>query len=240
MNVSCPECRTVYRVDPAKVPSAGVRARCVRCPRVFEVSTTEPRPAAARAGGQALADREAEAGVAAEEAVTASDAEVSSPSFDPAAEYGREDGAPGDAVAKTADQEETASQAAEWEEGRVEAEQPPSGYQPSVETPSAAPLPQFESPGTTEERLPPAPFGSADPKARARRLARALVSDIVVYHPERRERSLRQGTIRQDFRDEIRKSWDEYVAQVGNDMARETSYFQEALNEILAGGSRIF
>jgi hypothetical protein len=63
---------------------------------------------------------------------------------------------------------------------------------------------------------------------------------MVVYHPDRRERSLRQGTIRQDFREEIRKSWDEYVAQVGNQMARETSYFQEALNEILAGGTRIF
>src|SRR5690606_41617412 len=42
MNVSCPECRTVYRVDPRKVPARGVRARCMRCPAEFEVP---PSPA---------------------------------------------------------------------------------------------------------------------------------------------------------------------------------------------------
>jgi hypothetical protein len=84
------------------------------------------------------------------------------------------------------------------------------------------------------------PFGAVDPAARARRLARALVSDIVVYNPERRDRSLKAGTIRQEFREEIRKSWDEYVAQVGNDVARETPFFREALNEILAGGAQLF
>ena len=66
------------------------------------------------------------------------------------------------------------------------------------------------------------------------------MSDIVVYHPERRTRSLRQGTLRQEFREEIRKSWDEYVAQVGEQLARGTPYFREALNEILAGGSAVF
>jgi hypothetical protein len=84
------------------------------------------------------------------------------------------------------------------------------------------------------------PFGTADPKARARRLARALVSDIVVYHPERRDRSRREGTLRQEFREEIRKSWEEYVSQVGTDFARETPFFRDALNEILAGGERVF
>ena len=38
MNVTCPECSTVYRVDPAKVPAAGVRARCAVCQAVFPVS----------------------------------------------------------------------------------------------------------------------------------------------------------------------------------------------------------
>jgi hypothetical protein len=83
-------------------------------------------------------------------------------------------------------------------------------------------------------------FGAADPHAKARRLARALVSDIVVYHPERRERSLRDGTLRQEFREEIKKSWDEYVAQVGDSVARSTTYFRDALNEVLAGGTAVF
>ncbi len=93
---------------------------------------------------------------------------------------------------------------------------------------------------TSDGELPPPPFGSTDPHARARRLARALVSDIVVYHPDRRERSLREGTLRQEFREEIRKSWDEYVAHVGEQFARDTTYFRDALNELLAGGARLF
>lgn len=99
---------------------------------------------------------------------------------------------------------------------------------------------EVERPAAAEDELPPPPFGFSDPHARARRLARALVSDIVVYHPDRRERSLRAGTIRQEFREEIRKSWDEYVAHVGNQMARDTTYFREALNELLAEGAQVF
>ena len=37
MNVTCPNCATIYRVDPAKVPEAGVRARCSVCSAVFAV-----------------------------------------------------------------------------------------------------------------------------------------------------------------------------------------------------------
>jgi hypothetical protein len=88
--------------------------------------------------------------------------------------------------------------------------------------------------------LPASPFAASDPHSRARRLARALVSDMVVYNADRRQRSLQNGTIRQEFRDEIKKSWEEYVAQVGNQFARETSYFRDALNDILAGGVRLF
>ena len=45
MNVSCPKCETVFRVDPAKVPVKGVRARCSSCSAVFFVGRpTEPSP----------------------------------------------------------------------------------------------------------------------------------------------------------------------------------------------------
>lgn len=86
----------------------------------------------------------------------------------------------------------------------------------------------------------PGVFGSADPDAKARRLARALVSDIVVYHPDRRTRSLAAGTLRQEFWEEIQKSWEEYASQVGGALARDTTHFRDALNEILAGGERVF
>lgn len=83
-------------------------------------------------------------------------------------------------------------------------------------------------------------FGTRDPSARAHRIARAIVSDIVAYHSKKRTESLSKGTLRQDFKDEIMKSWEEYVAQVGNDLAKSTPFFRNALNDILAAGQQIF
>ena len=37
MNVTCPNCASVFRVDPSKIPDAGVRARCSICSAVFAV-----------------------------------------------------------------------------------------------------------------------------------------------------------------------------------------------------------
>ena len=42
VNVSCPECRSVFRVDPAKVPAGGVRARCSVCGGVITVGAGAP------------------------------------------------------------------------------------------------------------------------------------------------------------------------------------------------------
>src|SRR5437763_1707776 len=150
MNVTCPSCETVYRVDPSKVPTGGVRARCAVCSNVFPVN-------AASAAAQRA----------------------------PVAEAG-----PGQRM--------------------------------------------------TSPLRPVNPFMVQDPKQKARRLARALVSDLVVYHPEKRQQGLRDGTLPQLFKDEIEKSWQEYVEQVGAELARSTSFWAEALNEILAGGNKVF
>jgi hypothetical protein len=84
------------------------------------------------------------------------------------------------------------------------------------------------------------PFLVQDPQVKARRLARALISDMVSYHPAKRAQGLRDGSLKEIFREEIKKSYEEYVLQVGEETARSTTHFQEALNEILAGGQRIF
>ena len=84
------------------------------------------------------------------------------------------------------------------------------------------------------------PFLRSDPMTRAKRLARALVSDMVAYQPQKRVEGLSNGTLKQLFRDEIRKSYDEYVEQVGRDVAESTAFFQDALNEVLAEGNRVF
>ena len=79
-----------------------------------------------------------------------------------------------------------------------------------------------------------------DPNQRAKRLARALVSDIITYHPAKHAEGLRDGTLKQLFREEIKKSFEEYIAQVGQQLAESTTYFQEALNEVLGAGKKIF
>ena len=87
---------------------------------------------------------------------------------------------------------------------------------------------------------PANPFLSQDPALKARRLARALISDMVVYHPGKRQEGLRDGNLKELFEEEIKKSWEEYADQVGREVAESTAYFREALNEILAGGRQIF
>jgi predicted Zn finger-like uncharacterized protein len=170
MNVFCPHCRALYRVDPARVPVDGVRVRCAACAGVF--------PLARRHSGQ---------------------------SVEPAA---RTTAAPAPVPA-------------------------------SVASDAAGPKVTAHVVPATSPPASPA-FGPRDPAARARSLARALVSDMVAYHAERRDRSLAAGTLRSDFKEEILKSWQEYVDQVGSELARSSPYFREALNEILARGKPLF
>ncbi len=84
------------------------------------------------------------------------------------------------------------------------------------------------------------PFLAQDPRQKARRLARALVSDMIVYQPDKRQRALKEGNLKQAFEEEIKKSWEEYIQQVGEDMGKSTPFFTDALNEILAGGQKVF
>jgi hypothetical protein len=96
------------------------------------------------------------------------------------------------------------------------------------------------APPAAAPRRAPNPFLANDPNQKARRLARALVSDMIAYNPQKREEGTREGTLKQLFRDEIRKSYEEYVEQVSREFAEATTHFQDALNEILAGGRRVF
>jgi len=175
MNIGCPQCQTVFRVNPERIPPGGARARCARCGATFPVHKQGvPAPAGAGAGM-------------------------------------RHESRP----------------------APVRASAPPT-------TPAPAPAAAAAMPPSATSAVGGSHLGSRDPNARAERLARALVSDIVAYHPDRRDRSLADGTLRAEFRDEIMKSWEEYVAQVGLPLAKSTPFFREALNKILAKGEPVF
>ena len=123
---------------------------------------------------------------------------------------------------------------------------PPQPAAPAATPATSAPIAEARSTTpaaaatATPARPPINPFLANDPNAKARRLARALVSDIVAYFPQKREEGLRDGTLKQLFRDEIKKSYEEYVEQVGREFAEGTTHFQDALNDVLAGGKKLF
>lgn len=198
MNVQCPSCKTVFRVDPRKVPAAGVRARCSICRAVFEV----PPPSA---DGTAVVE---------------ASAPVVQPTPQPTP-------TPNPAPQPTPTPQPVPTPTP----------QPTPAPQPApTPQPTPAPRPQPVAAGGRA----PSPFGATDPASKARRLARALISDIVTYFPERRDQALANGTLRREFTEEIKKSWEEYTAQVGQDTAKQTPYFREALNDILAKGQQVF
>lgn len=107
---------------------------------------------------------------------------------------------------------------------------------PAQPTPAAGGAPTGGDPG----KRPINPFLANDPNAKAKRLARALVSDMVTYMPQKREEGLRNGTLKQLFKEEIKKSYEEYVEQIGKEFAESTSHFQDALNDVLGGGQKLF
>ena len=214
MNVQCTHCSTVFRVDPRKVPASGVRVRCSICRGVFEIS------------GSGTAEGESSSTASTPQAAPAA-APAPTPEPEPAVAA-----APAAAPAPTPEPEPAVAAAP------AAPAPPPPAPAPAAPTPvpaqPARPAPAAATSG------PRSPFGASDPNAKARRLARALVSDIVTYHPERRDKALADGTLKREFMDEIKKSWEEYVGQVGADAARSTPHFRDALNDILAKGQQLF
>ena len=115
--------------------------------------------------------------------------------------------------------------------------------------PKAAPA-AAERPAAKTAKPSPAAGGVAvadAPKQGRRRrrdktemLARALVSDILVYNREARDKALADGNLLEALGPEIKKSWELYKEKVGAEAATGTSYFKDALNEILAEGQDIF
>jgi len=280
MNVSCPDCRSIFRVDPAKVPPSGVRARCSVCGGVISIpAPTGPStpvtgsPRAGTSGSESAFQAHPRSTPQAQDG-------WDPPPFSstgqrtPAAPPAQRQAAPRAADVPAAprprpESGERASAAATAtppspSSGLPEFTPPPAvpPFTPPASQPFGAPAAPPFIPGGARLRTPPRtqgpppsaspssvdgaarrplnPFLSKDPNQRAKRLARALVSDIITYHPAKHAEGLRDGTLKQLFREEIKKSFEEYIAQVGQQLAESTTYFQEALNEVLGAGKKIF
>lgn len=232
MTVSCPDCRSVFRVDPAKVPATGVRARCSVCGGVIAIAggtlPVSVTPGSLGAIASPAGPRPARPTPQRAPTPAAAAAQpVAPPMMTPPAPVRLPVSTP--AYAGTATPTPTPS---------ARPVTVPSATPVAVA--AQAPAPSTGTTATATPRRAINPFLNADPGQRARRLARALVSDLVAYHPQKREEGLRDGTLRQLFREDIKKSYEEYVEQVGREVAEGSPHFQDALNEILAGGRRLF
>jgi hypothetical protein len=110
---------------------------------------------------------------------------------------------------------------------------------PLAPRPAAPAAPAAAKPGVTGAR-PINPFLANDPNAKAKRLARALISDLISYFPKKKDEGLQNGTLRELFKEEIKKSYEEFTGQIGKEFAETTTHFTDALNDILANGQKIF
>jgi predicted Zn finger-like uncharacterized protein len=334
VNVTCPDCRSIFRVDPAKVPLGGVRARCSVCGGVIPVSAPEfvtAVEAAATAPGMTsfaieparsapLADSFPAAGAREHIAPDRTTPDSSKAEFHSDFESMPEHGAveePHSIVAPSPaafapplvrhtppkgpatlppvrltpptaavtpppvpiapppvpltpppfppPRTPFASPTAPFIPPHAPSATPPrtsfaparpavppqatpprTVATPSVGSPVGSPRPQplVVTPAVPAAGGPPRrtpnPYLANDPSQKAKRLARALVSDMVAYLPQRREEGLKNHTLKLLFREEIKKSYEEYVDQVGKETAESTTHFQDALNDLLAAGKKIF
>jgi predicted Zn finger-like uncharacterized protein len=130
---------------------------------------------------------------------------------------------------------------------------PPPEVAPPVEVKPAEPkiaAPEMKEPATDagvvieKPEPPPAiPQLSEDDKKwqeRARRLAKALASDLVLYNQDKVEQGLQEGTLAQLLGSEIRRSWEYYCQQIPKHIVESTDFFKEQLNKIVGKGKEIF
>jgi predicted Zn finger-like uncharacterized protein len=124
----------------------------------------------------------------------------------------------------------------------------PSTPEPVVTAP-AAPEPAAPSPAPAATKEPaagvavmdrPAPTVSRRRRSKEEMLARALVSDIMVYNRDLYDRAKAEGNLLEALGSEIKKSWELYKEKVTPEVANSTNHFRDALNEILADGEKLF
>jgi predicted Zn finger-like uncharacterized protein len=231
MIVQCPDCTTRYELDDSRVPAGRIRVRCARCRYVFPIEAERPvsrpvEPTAAPAPEPGLTqDRWTPQGAPAAEVepLDVVGAAGDRPAAAPAPVEGIESTrieSPGEPS------REAAALDLEIERPQIDRSAPAAESAPAVAT---------MAPDSPEEVPAPDPVDQ-----KARRLARALVSDILVYNRDKRDSALASGTLVQALGTEIKKSWELYKERVTPEVATATNHFKDALNDILAEGQKVF
>jgi len=269
MVVQCPLCLGRYRVgDENKVPLEGVGVKCPGCGNIFTIyrmvadiqliplDTLTPGPSE-----EPKAEFEPEA--TPEPSVAAPEAEPSATPeegavFQPKPPVFEPEPSPQFAETATEVIPETEEAAMPTEEPTAAPEEAltaapeiptaaPEMPTAAPEIPTAAPEMPTAAPEEEAPAFPPTMEAEAElppdvqkEHNKAKRLARVLVKDIVLYHTERVEEGLEKGNLIDTVGDEIKKSWQYYKSEISEEIINSTDYFKDALNQILAKGRKIF
>ena len=75
-----------------------------------------------------------------------------------------------------------------------------------------------------------------DPHERARRLARLIVGDIVLYHQEKILQGIKNDTLFQVLEEELAEGRKYYDKNVDPAVVSQTDYFNQAIVDILVKG----
>ena len=243
MIVQCPDCTTRYQLDPERVPPERIRVRCPKCRYVFPIDGAEAsRPVTPLAvePSRPIAVPPVEGFESTRVAPSSPAAPVTaSRPVDPVDEPGVESVTPAQDSSSLDLQIERHSAAVT--PARPTAPAPAESATESVGEVGVAVADEPVSPVQSGARPAVEPDDTEDPaRKKARRLARALVSDILVYNRAARDKALAEGNLVQALGVEIKKSWELYKERVTPEVANSNNDFREALNEILADGRKIF
>jgi predicted Zn finger-like uncharacterized protein len=228
MIVSCAGCGTKYKVSDDKVGPFGVKVKCPKCRTVFEVKLPEENQP------ESLAEK-----LFGKDVVAALSSEPAAAPGRPAPEVTAPE-APGPEVTAAPPAEPVSTAAVPQE---VKGPEPPGRQEPAVsQEPSPEPAgvkaPPCGPPAAGSAGLKPTfPFKAGEEEPRI--LARALVSDILFYNRDSRDRGIAEGKMLAYLGKEIARSWDTYKERIGLETAVEADFFRQAVNEILGEGTAI-
>jgi predicted Zn finger-like uncharacterized protein len=229
MITTCTHCQARYQLEEARIPRRRIRVRCPACQGVFGLD-----------GTLATAEVEQPRPVVAAEPTPAPEAPVTAPErpADPMITSGFSD--PMSAPMETP--------APEAESFSAEPASRPMASSPAAPSAPSAPASPATAAADADLSAPVAVLDEGAPGAGRKRrrrskeemMARALVSDILVYNREARDAALAEGNLLEALGAEIKKSWELYKEKVTPEVANSTNHFRDALNEILAEGEKVF
>lgn len=211
MQISCRHCGEPYEIDQKSLPRFGASVRCPACGGLFEL------PARSPVSARRYEPRPMVPGAAPIEVAPAAEPRLPESPKGPPVEEAAADPAAEDGSGGAPFPSDGSATARRLEEA-------PPGAEPEVPTPEAA-----SSPGAPA--VPP----PADPGE----IARRIVAGLAERHAARLDRALRDGELLSALGYEIAAAWDEFRAEAG-EAERDRRHFQDALNERLFGGRRVF